>query len=90
MLRDFLTERGFFVVLSNGSKGIEEQRISRADRVGQENPGFALNLTQQETMEHRDRKVLKKKLAGILEEFGVDNTESMLDPAEASDLLDRV
>ena len=65
-----------------------EQRIGRVDRIGQEHAVLALNFVVHETVEHRVREVLEEKLAVILEEFGVDKTEDILDSAEAGKMFD--
>ena len=65
-----------------------EQRIGRVDRIGQEYAVLALNFVVHETVEHRVREVLEEKLAVILEEFGVDKTEDILDSAEAGKMFD--
>lgn len=65
-----------------------EQRIGRVDRIGQERPVRAINLTLEGTVEHRVRAVLEEKLAVILAEFGVDKTGDILDSAEGGPLFD--
>ena len=65
-----------------------EQRIGRVDRIGQECPVLAVNFVVYETVEHRVREVLEEKLVVILEEFGVDKTEDILDSAEAGRIFD--
>ena len=65
-----------------------EQRIGRVDRIGQEYAVLALNFVVHETVEHRVGEVLEEKLAVILEEFGVDKTEDILDSAEAGKMFD--
>ena len=65
-----------------------EQRIGRVDRIGQEYAVLAVNFVVHETVEHRVREVLEEKLAVILEEFGVDKTEDILDSAEAGQMFD--
>ena len=65
-----------------------EQRIGRVDRIGQEYPVLAVNFVVHETVEHRVREVLEEKLAVILDEFGVDKTEDILDSAEAGKMFD--
>jgi SNF2 family DNA or RNA helicase len=65
-----------------------EQRIGRADRIGQMHIVRALNLVLEGTIEHRVQEVLQEKLAVILEEFGVDKTGDILDSAEAEQLFD--
>ncbi|OBW63498.1 MAG: helicase [Dehalococcoides mccartyi] len=65
-----------------------EQRIGRVDRIGQKHPVRGLNLIIKDTVEYRVREVLEKKLAVILEEFGVDKTGDVLDTAEAEAIFD--
>ena len=65
-----------------------EQRIGRVDRIGQEHPVLAINLTIEDTVEYRVREVLEEKLEVILEEFGVDKTGDILDSAEAGRIFD--
>ena len=65
-----------------------EQRIGRADRIGQEHAVRAVNFVVRDTVEHRVREVLEEKLAVILEEFGVDKTADILDSAEAGQMFD--
>jgi len=65
-----------------------EQRIGRVDRIGQTRPVEALNLALADTVEHRVQEVLTKKLAVILEEFGVDKTADVLDSTQAAALFD--
>ena len=65
-----------------------EQRIGRVDRIGQEYPVRAVNFVVHETVEHRVHEVLEEKLAVILDEFGVDKTEDILDSAEAGKMFD--
>jgi len=67
-----------------------EQRIGRVDRIGQQHPVRAVNLTLEETVEHRVLEVLEDKLTVILEEFGVDKTGDILDSAEAARLFDEL
>lgn len=67
-----------------------EQRIGRVDRIGQEHPVLAINLTLEDTVEHRVREVLEEKLALILKEFGVDKAGDILDSAEAGRVFDEV
>jgi hypothetical protein len=64
-----------------------EQRIGRVDRIGQKHIVRALNLVLEGTVEYRVREVLERKLAVILEEFGVDKTGDVLDSPEIFDEL---
>ena len=47
-----------------------EQRIGRVDRIGQKKTVRAINFVFDDSVEHRVREVLEKKLAIIFEEFG--------------------
>lgn len=67
-----------------------EQRIGRVDRIGQPHTVRAVNLVLQDTVEYRVRDVLEKKLAVILQEFGVDKTGDVLDSADAGDIFDEL
>lgn len=60
-----------------------EQRIGRADRIGQAHPVRALNLLFENSVELRVQEVLQEKLVTIYEEFGVDKTGDVLDSEEA-------
>lgn len=65
-----------------------EQRIGRVDRIGQKQIVRALNFMLEDTVEFRVREVLEAKLEVILEEFGVDKTEDVLDSAQAVELFE--
>lgn len=65
-----------------------EQRIGRVDRIGQVHAVRAVNFVVRDTVEHRVREVLEEKLSVILEDFGVDKTEDILDSAQAGRLFD--
>lgn len=67
-----------------------EQRIGRADRIGQSHTVLAHNLTLEDTVESRVREVLKEKLAVVLQEYGVDKTEDVLDSVEANLLFEKL
>ena len=67
-----------------------EQRIGRADRIGQQSVVRAINFLFADSVEFRVRDVLEDKLAVILEEFGVDKTSDVLDSAEAAHLFDNL
>lgn len=67
-----------------------EQRIGRVDRIGQKHPVKAFNLIFEESVERRVQEVLEGKLATILEEFGVDKTEDVLDSAESGAIFDKL
>jgi ERCC4-related helicase len=56
-----------------------EQRIGRVDRIGQTHPVRAFNLVLRDSVEDRVHEVLERKLAQILEEFGVDKLSDVLD-----------
>jgi len=65
-----------------------EQRIGRADRIGQTHAVQAINVVFEGSVEHRVREVLEQKLAIILEEFGIDKTGDVLDSAQAGQMFD--
>ena len=67
-----------------------EQRIGRVDRIGQKYPVKAFNLVFEDSVELRVREVLENKLLTILDEFGVDKTEDLLDSAESGMLFERL
>lgn len=67
-----------------------EQRIGRVDRIGQKFPVKAFNLIFEDSVELRVREVLEEKLATILEEFGVDKTEDVLDSAESGAIFEKL
>ena len=67
-----------------------EQRIGRVDRIGQKFPVKAFNLVFEDSVELRVREVLENKLLTILDEFGVDKTEDVLDSAESGTLFERL
>ena len=67
-----------------------EQRIGRVDRIGQKYPVKAFNLVFEDSVELRVREVLENKLLTILDEFGVDKTEDVLDSAESGSLFERL
>jgi superfamily II DNA or RNA helicase len=67
-----------------------EQRIGRVDRIGQKLPVKAFNLIFDEGVELRVREVLEEKLATILEEFGVDKAEDVLDSAENGAIFEKL
>ena len=50
----------------------------------------AFNLVFEESVELRVREVLEEKLATILDEFGVDKTEDVLDSAESGAVFERL
>jgi SNF2 family DNA or RNA helicase len=58
-----------------------EQRIGRVDRIGQKKTVRAINFVFHDSVEHRVREVLEKKLALIFEVFGIDKTGDVLDSA---------
>jgi len=65
-----------------------EQRIGRVDRIGQTKPVRAINLALEGSVENRVREILERKLAVILEEFGVDKTGDVLDSAESAGIFE--
>ena len=67
-----------------------EQRIGRVDRIGQKLPVKAFNLIFEDSVELRVQEVLEEKLATILEEFGVDKTEDVLDSAENGAIFEKL
>ncbi len=67
-----------------------EQRIGRVDRIGQKHPVKAFNLIFENSVELRVQEVLEEKLATILEEFGVDKTQDVLDSAESGSMFERL
>lgn len=67
-----------------------EQRIGRVDRIGQQKRVKAINFVLQDTVEHRVQEVIEDKLSVILNEFGVDKTQDVLDSAQAGRLFDNV
>ena len=67
-----------------------EQRIGRVDRIGQKHPVKAFNLIFEESVELRVHAVLEEKLAKILDEFGVDKTQDVLDSAESGAMFERL
>jgi len=67
-----------------------EQRIGRVDRIGQKHPVKAFNLIFEDSVELRVQEVLEEKLATILEEFGVDKTQDVLDSAESGAVFEKL
>ena len=67
-----------------------EQRIGRADRIGQSHVVRAVNFVLDSSVEHRVREVLEEKLAVILDEFGIDKTGDVLDSAQAGQIFDNL
>ncbi|MFI5453814.1 MAG: DEAD/DEAH box helicase [Isosphaerales bacterium] len=67
-----------------------EQRIGRVDRIGQKYPVKAFNLVFEESVELRVREVLEEKLLTILDEFGVDKTEDVLDSTESGSIFEKL
>ena len=67
-----------------------EQRIGRVDRIGQKHPVKAFNLIFEDSVELRVREVLEEKLATILDEFGVDKTQDVLDSAESGAVFEKL
>ncbi|MCB2286900.1 DEAD/DEAH box helicase [Clostridium algidicarnis] len=56
-----------------------EQRIGRADRIGQKQDVLIFNFIIKDTIENRIRNVLEDKLAVILSETGIDKMSDVLD-----------
>lgn len=67
-----------------------EQRIGRVDRIGQKHPVKAFNLIFEDSVELRVQEVLEEKLATILDEFGVDKTQDVLDSAESGAMFEKL
>ncbi|MBY5775961.1 DEAD/DEAH box helicase family protein [Rhizobium leguminosarum] len=67
-----------------------EQRIGRVDRIGQPHIVRAINFVLEDTVEHRVREVLERKLAVIAEEFGVDKASDVMDSVETEPLFDEL
>jgi len=67
-----------------------EQRIGRVDRIGQKHPVKAFNLIFENSVELRVQEVLEEKLATILDEFGVDKTQDVLDSAESGAMFEKL
>jgi superfamily II DNA or RNA helicase len=67
-----------------------EQRIGRVDRIGQKHPVKAFNLLFEDSVERRVQEVLEQKLATILDEFGVDKTEDVLDSTENGAVFEKL
>ena len=60
-----------------------EQRIGRADRIGQTDDVQVYNFILKDTIENRVRAVLEEKLAVILQELGIDKLQDVLDEGTA-------
>ncbi len=60
-----------------------EQRIGRADRIGQEHDVQVYNFILRDTVENRVRTVLEEKLSIILKELGIDKLQDVLDEGTA-------
>lgn len=60
-----------------------EQRIGRADRIGQSADVQVYNFILADTIENRVRTVLEQKLAVILQELGIDKLQDVLDEGNA-------
>jgi SNF2 family DNA or RNA helicase len=67
-----------------------EQRIGRVDRIGQGHPVKAFNLIFEDSVELRVQEILEEKLQTILDEFGVDKTQDVLDSAESGAAFERL
>ena len=55
-----------------------EQRIGRADRIGQKHDVEVFNFVLEDTIENRVRTVLEQKLAVIFQELGIDKLQDVL------------
>ncbi len=62
-----------------------EQRIGRADRIGQKHDVEVFNFVLEDTIENRVRTVLEQKLAVIFQELGIDKLQDVLN-SETADL----
>ena len=62
-----------------------EQRIGRADRIGQAKDVEVFNFILNDTIENRVRSVLEEKLATILSELGFDKLQDVLN-SDSADL----
>ena len=62
-----------------------EQRIGRADRIGQKSDVEVFNFILDDTIENRVRNVLEEKLATILSELGFDKLQDVLN-SDTADL----
>ena len=60
-----------------------EQRIGRADRIGQAHDVEVYNFILQDTVENRVRTVLEEKLAVIFDELGIDKLQDVLNSDSA-------
>lgn len=60
-----------------------EQRIGRADRIGQKQDVEVYNFILDDTIENRVRFVLEEKLAVIFEELGIDKMQDVLNSESA-------
>ena len=60
-----------------------EQRIGRADRIGQTDDVQVYNFILKDTIENRVRSVLEEKLSVILQELGIDKLQDVLDEGSA-------
>ena len=60
-----------------------EQRIGRADRIGQTDDVQVFNFILKSTIENRVRAVLMEKMDVILEELGIDKLQDVLDEGNA-------
>lgn len=60
-----------------------EQRIGRADRIGQKSDVEVFNFILDDTIENRVRTVLEEKLATILSELGFDKLQDVLNSDSA-------
>src|SRR5690606_41537697 len=67
-----------------------EQRVGRADRIGEKHVVRAINFVREDTVEHRVRQVREEKLEVIAQEFGVDKAADVMDSVEADPIFDEL
>ncbi len=67
-----------------------EQRIGRVDRIGQKFVVRAFNFVLEETVEHRVREVLERKLSVIAEEFGFNKAADVMDSVDVEPVFDEL
>jgi hypothetical protein len=67
-----------------------EQRIGRVDRIGQRHVVRAFNFVLEDTVEHRVREVLERKLTVIAEEFGFDKAADVMDSVDVEPVFDEL
>lgn len=67
-----------------------EQRIGRVDRIGQNKIVRVINLVYDNSVERRVREVLQAKLSIILEEFGIDKANDILDSSFSGEMIEKM